>query len=128
MSGPGFNNNQVDQADGNAGSDKRYLPRWEVNNRIQYQLEHDLKVYEARTKDLSCAGACLVISEAIPLKQKVKMKIFLSENTTVEAEGKIVWCRPTTRGNIVGIDFCETPEEVKGIIQQSSCSLQGIKA
>lgn len=108
--------NQADNTPGNSGTDRRYLPRWEVNNRIQYQLEHGVKVNEAQTKDLSCSGMSLVVSEAIPLNQKLKLKIYLSGNTFVDTDGEIVWCRPTVKGNVVGIDFRGITENAKEVI------------
>ena len=108
--------NQTENTPRNNGTDNRYLPRWEVTNRTQYQLEHGEKVHEAQSKDLSCSGMSLVVSEAIPLNQKVKLKIYLSGNTSVEADGEIVWCRPTVKGNVVGIDFREISENMKQLI------------
>ena len=34
-------------------SDKRYLPRWEVDNRIVCKIEEKPEAYECRSKDLS---------------------------------------------------------------------------
>ena len=70
-------------------SDQRYLPRWEVQNRVVYSSDRDPYLHEAHTKDLSCAGACLRMHEPLAPAQKVKMTVYLSENISVKLDGVV---------------------------------------
>jgi hypothetical protein len=58
----------------------------------------------------------LVVPDAIPLNQKLKLKIYLSGNTSVDTDGEIVWCKPAVKGNVVGVDFCGITENAKELI------------
>src|SRR5689334_3945545 len=74
--------------------EKRYLPRWEVANRILYQLENEEKTHESSSKDLSCTGACFSAAQSLPVKKKIKLKIYLSNEVAIKVEGQIVWNKP----------------------------------
>lgn len=97
-------------------SDQRYLPRWEVQNRVLYSCENDSYVHEAQTKDLSCAGACLRVEEALSPSQKVKMTVFLSENISVKLDGVVSWTKPANNEVEVGVSFYNTPMKVLDLI------------
>jgi hypothetical protein len=99
-------------------SDKRYFPRWEVQNRVIYHLEENPDNYEARTKDLSCAGACLISRKNNPLNQKVKLTIYLSASRAVSVEGKIVWSQPLDGAFELGVDFENVNLKSQDIILQ----------
>jgi len=96
--------------------DSRYLPRWEVNNRVFFRAEEDKHVYEGLSRDISCAGACLMLPEVFQVGQKVQLTIFLSENVSVDVEGKILWSKQCEDGNLIGIDFSETNQKAKEMI------------
>jgi len=98
------------------GSDQRYLPRWEVENRILYKFDHDNTMKEARSKDISCSGACFKTDEFIPKKQTIKLTIFLSEKISVQMEGSIVWTKTTSDGFLVGVNFTNTSHKAQDLI------------
>lgn len=104
------------QHDSPSSDDKRYLPRWEVKNRVLYSAENDPSIHEAHTKDLSCAGACLCVPEALSLSQKVKMTVFLNENVSVKLDGVVNWIKPMDKAVEVGIAFYNTPMKVQDLI------------
>jgi hypothetical protein len=86
--------------------DKRYLPRWEVKNRIAYQMPENLQEQEAFSHDLSSVGICLRTAEPLPLDKKVKLNVHLTEETSFPAEGRVVWSQAVADGNILnGILF-----------------------
>ena len=86
-------------------SDHRYLPRWQVNNRIFYRLEKHTKAHECQSKDLSCMGACLATKESLDPNQKVQLTIYLTEDQPIEVNGHIVWNAKTSGENLAGVIF-----------------------
>src|SRR3989338_3354870 len=99
-----------------AESDKRYLPRWRVANRVTYQLENENKLHESNSLDISCTGACFSSAGQLPVNKKVKMKIYLSEDSVVNVEGQIVWNKPIEAHNLVGVIFSNTSQKVQDLI------------
>jgi len=98
------------------GSDKRYFPRWEVTGRTSYSLEGDQNIYEGKTKDLSCAGACIVGDGHIAPQQKINVTIELSEGTSIKLTGHILWVRSEDGQRQMGITFYDTPDDVQELI------------
>lgn len=99
-----------------SASDKRYLPRWQVKNRVTYRFNGDIAHHEARTRDLSCAGASIL--SPFPITQKLKMKIYLFEDDSVEVEGQPVWAEETRDGHLTGINFLNTSTDIQNKILQ----------
>ena len=103
---------------GSNSSDQRYFPRWEVSNRVLYQLERRADISQGKTKDLSCAGACIRVDEPID-KQRIKLTLFLNGNTSIAVEGDVLWHRPSDDGNVeVGISFHELSPQAQEVILQ----------
>ena len=99
------------------GPDQRYLPRWAVSNRVLYQLENDEKTHESNSRDISCTGACFTTPVNLPLNKKVKMKIYLSDDTSVKVEGQVIWNKSVNGGeNLVGVTFYNTSQTVQELI------------
>ncbi len=88
-----------------AQKDQRYIPRWEVNNRILYQLPDEENAREARTRDLSCAGICLQTDQDLGEQKKVRLTIYLSGKKSIQVDGQIRWTRKTSQGTMVGVIF-----------------------
>lgn len=105
-------------------SEHRYLPRWKVNNRIQFKTSQDPQLHEARSRDLSCAGACLVTEQPLAADQKIEMTIFLDERTAVEVHGKALWNRAYAAGNLAGIAFYNTTMEIQDLILQHAFEIR----
>ena len=104
-------------------ADKRYFPRWEVQNRVLYQAGRSSSFREAVTRDLSCAGACLCTQEAVGPEQKIKLTVFLSEETKVELLGKVVWIQFQEDKNLIGVNFFNTEKEAQDLILEHAFSL-----
>ena len=96
--------------------DQRYLPRWEVNNRVSLKVNNETKQREALSKDISCSGACIFIDELVKPKQKVVMKIALSKTVFAEVRGTIVWTRNEQNQILAGVMFENTPKETQELI------------
>lgn len=96
--------------------DKRYIPRWEVTNRILYSYDNDNQCQEGLSKDISCLGACLNTQENIPIDKKIKLKIYLSEKKSFDVEAKIKWKKATSDGYSVGVIFENVPQEIQELI------------
>lgn len=96
--------------------DVRYFPRWEVKNRVLFQLEDDLETLEAHTTDISCAGAQICVPKSLTLDQKVKLVIYLSKTDYISVNGKVVWVKNLDGTNHLGIQFYNTPNNVQDLI------------
>ena len=97
--------------------DKRYFPRWPVENRVLYQLEDKSNTFKAHTKDLSCAGTCLSIHEDLLPKTRIKITIFLSADQTIYLHGTVCWSHHNENSHRnVGVTFENVPAHVQEII------------
>ena len=97
--------------------DKRYFPRWAVENRVLYQLEDKPSTFKAHTKDLSCAGACLSTHEELLPKTRIKLTVFLSSEQTIYLQGIVCWTRHSENSHSqVGVTFENVPARVQEII------------
>lgn len=97
-------------------ADNRYFPRWEVASRVQYNLEDHSSSQEGQTRDISCSGACIKISENIRPRQKVNLTIYLSEVDHVKLAGYVVWLKNSGEDHEIGIDFSDVTAEAQGLI------------
>lgn len=98
-------------------SDQRYLPRWEVKNRVVYRLNDEARPHEGQSKDLSCTGACIRTKDKLSPNQKVKLTIYLSDETAVQVEGQIVWNKPSQdHESLVGVMFVNTTQKTQDLI------------
>ncbi|HPB67422.1 MAG TPA: PilZ domain-containing protein [Candidatus Omnitrophota bacterium] len=103
-------------ASGYTGQEKRYLPRWEVNNRVLCRTDEGFDSVECRSMDLSCAGVCLVMRQRLQPAEKVKLTIYLTEAKAVEVDGHVAWSRVSGYGNLAGISFENTELEIQDTI------------
>lgn len=96
--------------------DKRYFPRWQVKNRIVYHFEGQIQLHNAQSCDLSCAGVSLVSQFPLVPGQKLKLRIYLFEDKSVEVKGHPVWVRETEEGYLSGVHFTDSTTEVQNKI------------
>ena len=106
------------QSTARSDSDRRYFPRWEVQNRVIYRLEHDLNTRECHSRDINCTGACLCLKESIALNQRLKLTLFLTDDVAVHVDGKVLWAQPNNNDYLVGVNFVEINEEIRDLILQ----------
>jgi hypothetical protein len=95
------------------GPEKRYLPRWDVNNRVLCRLPDQPDSLECRSMDLSCAGACIVARQSLSKDIRLKLTIYLTEAKSIELEGQIVWSRTSGYGNLIGVNFVNTSQDIQ---------------
>ena len=94
------------KAAGLGDRDRRYLPRWEVDNKIRYQKENDAPYQECRSKDINCSGACMRTSEDIPLNQALNLTIYLADGIEpIYVHGHTRWRVVRDNESLVGIQF-----------------------
>ena len=97
----------------NMGEERRYLPRWAVSNRVIYQRESGTAVHEGHSRDVHFAGACICTKEHLPLNQKLKLTIYLSDHTAIEVDGTVLWHKPMGEQYLVGINFMMSVEKFR---------------
>ena len=90
----------------NIAEDRRYFPRWEVENKIVYCEENNPIEYECLSKDIHCSGLCLKSDRDIPLSTHLNLKISLTNDIDpVMAAGHVVWTLKSASSNLVGVQF-----------------------
>ena len=104
-------------------SDKRYFPRWEVEDPVQYTIKGNDKSFLGKTKDISCAGACILVDEYIEPDQKINMTMQLSSGVKVDLNARILWVRSENGQLEMGGTFYDTPDEVQDTILQYAFKL-----
>ncbi|MBF0521812.1 MAG: PilZ domain-containing protein [Candidatus Omnitrophica bacterium] len=104
-------------------SDQRYIPRWEVRNRVLYYLDDEKVPHEGQTKDLSCAGACLCLNQVPASAQRVNMEIFLSEKKVAKLEGQIRWVKRTKDETQVGVSFSNVTIKAQDLILEHAFAI-----
>ncbi|MBI5416181.1 MAG: PilZ domain-containing protein [Candidatus Omnitrophica bacterium] len=109
--------------DGGAAADKRYFPRWEVPNRVIYKLRDDPTPRHGHTRDLSCAGSCLFLTEHLPLREKLSLSIHLSPKTSVDVHGTVVWQDISSTPYLTGVAFYETDDKAQDLILRHAFEL-----
>lgn len=104
--------------------ERRYLPRWEVRNRVLYQLHNSARVNESITKDLHAAGASFFSRQALEPKQTVKLTIYLSPDVTVTVDGRITWIKSLNKEeNLLGVEFVNVDERIQSKILEYAFEL-----
>lgn len=100
-----------------ADVDRRYLPRWEVDNKILYRRENEVSHHECRSKDINCSGACIRTDEEIPLNQELALTVYLADDIEpVHVHGKTVWRLSKEQENLVGIQFDRISDKTSELI------------
>lgn len=97
--------------------EQRYFPRWEVSNRAYYCLGNKDHIVKTETKDISPTGASLHISPDVGLNERVDVKIYLSDDKSFQATGKVIWkCLVNDQDCFAGVVFDPLPEETQNTI------------
>ncbi|OGX25118.1 MAG: hypothetical protein A3D10_09390 [Omnitrophica WOR_2 bacterium RIFCSPHIGHO2_02_FULL_48_11] len=105
-------------------SDRRYFPRWEVQNRVLYRLENAELTKECQSRDINCSGACLCSEQNLLVNQRLKLTLFLADNVSVHVDGKVLWTQTNHNDYLIGVNFVDTHEEIQGMILQYAFELK----
>ena len=105
-------------------SDQRYLPRWQVKNRILFQSEDYSSTQEGHTKDLSCTGVCFYTALNLNPRQKVRLTIYLSDQVSVKVNGEVIWVRPAQDLNQVGVIFYGVSQKSQDLILEHAFEIK----
>ncbi|GEM_PF-582308 len=93
-------------------SDRRYLPRWEVDNKILYRKEGDSEYRPCRSKDINCVGICIRTDETIDVNQPLSLTVYLAEGIApVYVHGRALWRKLIGTENLVGILFDQVSDK-----------------
>jgi len=103
----------INPSNDSSSLDKRYFPRWDVENRVLYKLQDEAEHREGKTSDISCAGACISIKERFFPQEKVSLVIYLSTVEFVEITGDVVWHKNYGLKSQIGVDFKDMDEKTQ---------------
>ena len=105
--------------------DRRYLPRWEVHNKIFFKAEDATIPHECFSKDINSIGACIVTDQPLDLNKRLQLKIFLADDIRpIEALGRPIWNLGKENQHMVGIRFERITAEAKDLIFQYAFEYQ----
>ena len=108
---------QTEKSDSTTTHDRRYLPRWEVDNKILYQKENEDTYHECRSKDINATGACMRTTEDITPNQQLNLTIYLADDIEpISIHGQTVWRVSREKENLVGIRFDRITEKTSDLI------------
>jgi len=85
--------------------DKRYIPRWEVQNRVLLQKDEKVPAQEAVSRDISCVGICVELKEDVQVNQKINLTIYLTDSVSIKVLGSVLWTKKTPQGILAGVIF-----------------------
>ena len=105
-------------------SDQRYLPRWEVKNRLLFQSEDYTNPQEGQTRDMSCSGVSFSTNLNLNAHQKIKLTIYLSPHTAVKVSGQVIWIKSLAGENQVGVSFFNTSQKTQDLILEHAFELK----
>ncbi|MFH1655939.1 MAG: PilZ domain-containing protein [Candidatus Omnitrophota bacterium] len=104
--------------------EKRKFARLNTSVDVQYTVLEIKAAKEAKTKDISAGGICIIADEKLEVDCILGISVYLSgESMPITAKGKVVWTRPFQVGKEnqhfdVGVEFTEiSPEDRKKIDQ-----------
>lgn len=96
--------------------EKRYIPRWSANQRVLYQKENETVFQECRSRDIHSEGACICPSEDLSPHQNLNLKIYLSEDVVVRAQGKVLWVKNHASPKVAGLQFNNVSQNTQDMI------------
>ena len=100
--------------------EQRSLPRAQMQNDVYYQTDSS-EIVQTQTKDLSADGVCLYTNFDVDVNQRVNLKIFLSENRSLQIDGVVMWKKvPEDAQGYVGIAFYPLPENIYALLLEHS--------
>ncbi len=100
--------------------ERRYLPRWEINNRVLYCLDGQPLYKESFSKDISSDGASFYIQESLGIGQKLSLILFLTEYMAVYVQARVQWQQPFGEKFLIGSHFEDIAEKVQEIILEQA--------
>ena len=100
------------------GAEKRYIPRWIVQNKVLYRRENNPAYQETSSRDINCSGASFYCKEDVLPRQKIKMVMYLSETIAVEVSGTVLWEKNADQKKLIGVRFEEITPNVQDMILQ----------
>ena len=98
-------------------AENRYFPRWDVEDKIEYFLDSTTHAYHGLTKNLSCNGACLWLSDDLYINEKISLRIHLSEDDIARVHSRVSWVVKMPDGsNVAGVKFYDVTTRAQELI------------
>jgi len=97
---------------------KRYTPRWNIQDYCACQMSKGSLACEGHLKDVSCTGACVETDQNVPINQNINLTLHLPDRGVVNVCGKAVWARAVNSHHEIGIHFFNTSSKTQDTILQ----------
>jgi len=105
-------------------NERRYLPRWEINNRVLYRKPNEDFYRECHSRDLHSDGVCVECVDPLADGTQVSLTISLSPDVAVNVEGRIRWKQSLDGKQLVGIKFENITKKVQDLILDCAFNLK----
>jgi hypothetical protein len=94
--------------------DARQFPRFAVD--LQVAVSTGPRRYQARSRDISRTGICLITKQAIRLESEIELQLVLAFEAGGVSEplvvaGRVVWCTGLFGAFQIGVMFAELDDE-----------------
>ena len=94
---------------------RRQYPRYNVDVQVSVSIANEH--FEARTRDVSRAGLCLVASEPISRETEISLELVLTFGEDGMSEplkilGRVAWCTALFGAYQIGVKFVKVDEEL----------------
>ena len=94
---------------------RRQYPRYNVDVQVSVSIANEH--FEARTRDVSRAGLCLVASEPISRETEISLELVLTFGDDGMSEplkilGRVAWCTALFGAYQIGVKFVKVDEEL----------------
>jgi len=106
-------------------SDHRYFPRWEVANKITYKHQKGVNFHECVSRDISNTGVCMRSYEKIKDAEKLFLTIELTDEASIQVQGRVTWGRSDGKDFLVGVHFEGISEKVQDMIFNCAFESEG---
>jgi hypothetical protein len=95
-------------------SKRRQHPRFNVDIKVEVSVESVR--FEARTRDMSRAGVCLVATQPIPRETEISLELVLTFGEAGNSEpltviGRVAWCTALFGAYQIGVKFVKVDDD-----------------
>jgi hypothetical protein len=97
-------------------SERRYIPRWQVSNKVLYKKNKDHVYKECQSKDISCCGTCLFTDEELLPNQQLTLEIHLADDLAFCVDGRALWNSAVGEKFLTGVTFFNVTPKTQELI------------
>jgi 5-methylcytosine-specific restriction endonuclease McrBC GTP-binding regulatory subunit McrB len=100
--------------------ERRKTERINLNIDVECDMSEYQKWVEAKTRNLSESGICLITGDALTMDSLLELKFTLPDSPPIKVTGRVVWNEFSLNDNfyLSGIEFTDITDETLRFIQK----------